>query len=110
MSIFFDEWRDCLQEHYLYVLRTHDWVTEKTLRDVLIKVGVFPEEIIYEMQDFVLGEEAAMLRPVAIVEEQQIIEEEIYEEEIIIEEMPEALPPQEPDEPPPNKFQQRSLF
>lgn len=44
-SFFFDEWRDCLHSHYLYVVQTQDAITEPTLRDVLKDAGVTVEDI-----------------------------------------------------------------
>jgi|GEM_PF-1438484 len=44
-SVFFDEWKACLREHYLHVVTTDDHVTEPTLRDVLIKTGFTPADI-----------------------------------------------------------------
>lgn len=44
-SVFHDNWRDCLREHYLYVVRTHDAITEPTLRRVLIDTGFTEAEI-----------------------------------------------------------------
>lgn len=46
-SVFYDEWRDCLHSHYLYVLETGDDVTEPTLRHVLVAAGV-PSEMVEE--------------------------------------------------------------
>ncbi len=118
MSIFFDEWRTCLQEHYRYVLKTQDWVTEKTLREVLMKVGEFSEEEIVMLQEEILGEDAARFHTPVVVEE-MIEEDEFVDEEtpFIAAEMPseentvlEEATPQEPEPPPPPKIQQRSLF
>ncbi len=44
-SIFYDEWRDCLHSHYLYVLETGDNITEPTLRTVLVGAGVSTEMV-----------------------------------------------------------------
>ncbi len=44
-DIFFDEWRDCLKAHYLYVVRTEDHVTEPTLRGILLDAGITEGEI-----------------------------------------------------------------
>jgi len=44
-SIFFENWRDCLHAHYLHVLRTHDTVTEPTLRRVLLQTGLSEDEL-----------------------------------------------------------------
>lgn len=48
-SIFTDEWRDCLREHYKYVIRKQDNVTRKTLEPVLEKMG-FREDELRELQ------------------------------------------------------------
>jgi hypothetical protein len=42
---FYDEWRECLREHYLYVIRNDDMVTEPTLRTVLMSMGFTEEEL-----------------------------------------------------------------
>ena len=47
-SIFYDDWRDCLQSHYMHVIRHNDHVTEPTLHNVLLRVG-FSEDEIKEM-------------------------------------------------------------
>lgn len=44
-SIFFEDWRTCLREHYLHVIRTGDNITEPTLRMVLQEVGFSMAEI-----------------------------------------------------------------
>jgi hypothetical protein len=44
-SVFFEEWRACLQAHYIYVLRINDKVTEPTLRGVLLDAGFSEAEI-----------------------------------------------------------------
>lgn len=44
-SIFYQHWRACLREHYLHVIRTHDHITEPTLRGVLKETGFTDEEI-----------------------------------------------------------------
>jgi hypothetical protein len=44
-SYFFDEWRDCLHSHYLYVVQTADTITEPTLREVLMDAGVSQDAI-----------------------------------------------------------------
>lgn len=44
-SIFYQAWRDCLRQHYLYVISTDDHITEPTLRQVLISTGFTEEEL-----------------------------------------------------------------
>ena len=44
-SIFYDEWRACLKEHYLHVVRIGDSITEPSLREVLLDMGFAEEEI-----------------------------------------------------------------
>jgi len=44
-SIFFDEWQACLRAHYIHVIRTHDTVTEPTLRHVLLATGLSEAEL-----------------------------------------------------------------
>ncbi len=44
-SIFADEWRDCLREHYMYVIREHDEVTRPTLTKVMIEAGFTDSEL-----------------------------------------------------------------
>jgi hypothetical protein len=44
-SVFYDDWRDCLQSHYSHVIRVNDRVTEPTLRAVLLRVGFSEDEI-----------------------------------------------------------------
>jgi hypothetical protein len=50
-SIFFEEWRACLREHYLHVVRNNDAITEPTLRTVLLETGFTEDEInkLYEI-------------------------------------------------------------
>lgn len=42
---FFNEWRACLQAHFMYVVCTQDEITEPTLREVLMDAGVSEVEI-----------------------------------------------------------------
>lgn len=103
MSIFFDEWRNCLREHYRYVLYTRDWITEKTLREVLMEVGGFSEDEVYAMYVEILGEEA---QPESAMEgEPDFIEEE----PVVMEDSPieETLPQSEEK---PDFFSQGRLF
>lgn len=44
-NIFAEEWRRCLREHYKYVIRQHDKVTEKTLVGVLHRVGFTDDDL-----------------------------------------------------------------
>ncbi|MFP4322036.1 MAG: hypothetical protein ACLFTK_06250 [Anaerolineales bacterium] len=44
-NIFQDEWRACLAEHYVYVVRAGDTLTEATLRAVLLETGFTPQDI-----------------------------------------------------------------
>lgn len=44
-SVFYEEWRDCLRAHYLYVVRNNDRITEPTLRVVLQDAGITQSEI-----------------------------------------------------------------
>lgn len=44
-SIFQDEWRKCLREHYKYVIREQDRVTEASLTKVLYRLGFSDDEL-----------------------------------------------------------------
>ena len=44
-SIFYEDWRDCLRSHYMYVIHHNDKVTEPTLHKVLQTVGFSEDEI-----------------------------------------------------------------
>lgn len=44
-SIFANEWRACLRAHYMHVIRERDTVTERTLVDVLRRVGFTEAEL-----------------------------------------------------------------
>lgn len=44
-SVFEDEWRRCLREHYKSVIRADDKVTERTLTGVMHRVGFSDEEL-----------------------------------------------------------------
>lgn len=44
-SVFSDEWRRCLREHYKYVKRNQDTATEETLTPILEKVGFREDEL-----------------------------------------------------------------
>lgn len=44
-SIFADEWRDCLREHYMYVIRERDDITRPTLTKVMFEAGFSEDEL-----------------------------------------------------------------
>lgn len=44
-SVFADEWRRCLGEHYKYVMRKQDKATEETLMPILNRVGFTEDEL-----------------------------------------------------------------
>jgi hypothetical protein len=44
-SEFYDEWRICLREHYMHVVRSGDEITEPTLRAVLLETGFTEDDI-----------------------------------------------------------------
>jgi len=44
-SIFADEWRDCLREHYMYVIRERDDITRPTLTKVMLEAGFSDDEL-----------------------------------------------------------------
>jgi hypothetical protein len=44
-SIFGDEWRRCLREHYKYVVRQEDKLTEATLLPILDRFGIRDDEL-----------------------------------------------------------------
>ncbi len=44
-SVFSDEWRRCLAEHYKYVIRTQDKGTEETLIPRLYQMGFSEDEL-----------------------------------------------------------------
>lgn len=44
-SIFADEWRDCLREHYMYVIRERDEITRPTLTQVMLEAGFSESEL-----------------------------------------------------------------
>jgi len=44
-SIFGDEWRKCLREHYKYVIHNQDDRTEETLTPILYNVGFREDEL-----------------------------------------------------------------
>lgn len=90
-SVFYDEWRDCLHSHYLYVLETNDNITEPTLRNVLVEAGVEPElvdEWRWEAAErFGLDDlKAELIEYMAEPIGDEPSSEAVYEEELIIEE------------------------
>jgi hypothetical protein len=44
-SIFFEEWRRCLEAHYKDVVRRRDLLTEKTLQGVMMRVGFREDDL-----------------------------------------------------------------
>lgn len=44
-NIFLDDWRECLRAHYVHVIEIGDAANEKSLREVLISVGVSAAEL-----------------------------------------------------------------
>lgn len=44
-SIFENEWRRCLNEHYKYVIREQDTVTEETLTPIMHRVGYSDDDL-----------------------------------------------------------------
>lgn len=44
-SVFSDEWRRCLEEHYKYVVRNQDKATEATLTPILNRFGFREDEL-----------------------------------------------------------------
>ncbi|MGQ9886914.1 MAG: hypothetical protein ACUVSX_00350 [Aggregatilineales bacterium] len=45
MSIFTDDWRACLREHYMYVVRTGDRVTLPSLTLVMHEIGFTDDDL-----------------------------------------------------------------
>lgn len=45
MSVFSEEWRRCLREHYQDVVRRNDTLTLRTLTPILYRVGFTEEEL-----------------------------------------------------------------
>jgi hypothetical protein len=48
-NIFGDDWRECLQAHYVHVIRSRDYVTRPTLRVVMEQAG-FDESQMAELE------------------------------------------------------------
>lgn len=42
---FDEDWLECLRSHYFYVVRTNDFITEPTLRIVLLEAGISEADI-----------------------------------------------------------------
>ena len=138
MSIFADDWRDCLREQYRYVVQQQDQRTEATLTDVLHEAGFSDDELAAlrleatmraedmpddyvpeEIQTLVQGVDVAPEAPEAIPDEPPVVvvdEDEpepapLTFDELAAEESPEPLDePDEPDEAEPDSPQQMSLF
>jgi len=45
ISIFSDEWRECLRAHFTTVIRNNDKITERTLRSVMFEAGFTDAEL-----------------------------------------------------------------
>jgi hypothetical protein len=133
---FIDEWRECLRSHYIYVIRSGDEATERTLTGVMVQAG-FDEKSLIELRiratmrveqmdedfvpDFALLEEQLAAQVEAQVTQQQIAGEpptaaqpgvEVAEEVAQEEEPAEEIPPpsEEYYAPPDDTPQQLSLF
>lgn len=78
-SFFFDEWRDCLHSHYLYVVQTEDHVTEPTLRNVLMDAGVREDEIDTWYREALGISDIVIEETVMAMEEQQLVEDSVVE-------------------------------
>lgn len=126
-SIFADEWRDCLREHYMYVIREQDNVTRPTLTKVMLEAGFSDEELAElrvratiradEMpEDFVPDMDVleAKIQPVPempvmeVSSPEEVIEDEPPVDELVaqeVEEIEEEIEEDDPDQP-----QQLSLF
>jgi hypothetical protein len=108
VSVFADEWRDCLREHYKDVIRNRDHATEKSLVSVMYEVG-FSERDLAELRvlatmhidsvadDFVpdldaLEVEEPTIHAVALPEVEEV---EVHEEEIVEVEPTEKAPEDE---------------
>jgi len=44
-NIFAEDWRNCLRAHYIYIIRSGDTLTEKSLYDVMAQAGFSEAEI-----------------------------------------------------------------
>lgn len=95
-SVFADEWRQCLEEHYKYVVKNNDKATEETLVPYLHRIGFTEDELrqLYvqstmradEMpDDFVpdiaraTGEEVEIQEPAAVAEQLITVEEKTFQ-------------------------------
>jgi len=102
ISIFSDEWRECLRAHYTTVVRNQDKVTEKTLRGVMHEAG-FSDAELRELTvratmrvedvdaDFVpdlqvLEAEPVVVPGIAIAVPQEVIEVALVEESVALDE------------------------
>lgn len=96
-SIFFEEWRDCLREHYHHVLMTYDTVTEPSLHTVLLDSG-FSEADIQALRQQALDEGAKpMPHWEAVAADdipQPIVAKPAPEPDPILEQEAEPVPPQ----------------
>lgn len=133
---FDQEWRECLRSHYVYVIRSGDEATEKTLAGVMQQAG-FDEKTLIELRiratmrveqmdedfvpDFAALEEQFAAQVEAQIVQQQIVAEPpsaaqagvAIAEEIAQESEPELEAPPPSEEyyaPPDDTPQQLSLF
>jgi hypothetical protein len=102
ISIFSDEWRECLRAHFTTVVRNQDKVTEKTLRGVMHEAGFSDVELreltvratmrIEDVDaDFVpdlqvLEAEPVVVPGIAIAVPQEVIEAALVEESVALDE------------------------
>jgi hypothetical protein len=98
MSIFADEWRECLREHYMYVIRERDEITRPTLTNVMLEAG-FSEDELAELRvratmradempdDFVpyMDVLEAKVQPVPEIPSPEVIQEIIEDDPLIAE-------------------------
>lgn len=101
-SPFADDWRECLGTHYQYTIRNQDAVTERTLTDVMRRVG-FSDQQLAELRvlatmraeemppdyvpDMELLTTLAQAENVPPLENFQIVVPEMPEEDVIIEDV-----------------------
>lgn len=114
---FIDEWRECLRSHYIYVIRSGDEATERTLTGVMVQAG-FDEKALIELRiratmrveqmaedfvpDFAALEEQFAAQVESQVANQQITAEPATGAQPGVEITEEAMQPEEPPvEPPP---------
>ncbi len=74
ISIFSQEWRDCLRAHYSHVVRTDDKLTERTLRGVMIHEAGFTEADLKQLYVLVTAHVDDV--PADFVPDAQILQEE----------------------------------